>query len=387
MRRICVVTGTRAEYGLLFWIIKGIHEDPDLDLQLLVTGMHLSPEFGLTFKEIERDGFPITRKLEILLSSDSAVGISKSMGLALISFAEAYEEIRPDLLVLLGDRTETFAAASAALIAGVPMAHIHGGELTEGAYDDALRHAITKMSHLHFTSTEVYRKRVIQLGEQPDTVFNVGAPGLDSIKKLKLLSRQDLEKVIGLRLMERNLLITFHPVTLEKATAQKQLQNLLNALSGLPDVGLIFTKPNADRDGRCIIQMIDDFVKRHTQNAVVYTSLGQLRYLSAMKYVDAVVGNSSSGIVETPCMNIPTVNIGDRQKGRIMGGTIINCAPECRDIKRALEQAFHFDKTKEYANPYGDGQASDRIRKQLKRIKAVNLKKRFTDISFSHEAL
>ena len=271
MRKICIVTGTRAEYGLLYWLIKGVHEDSELELQLLVTGMHLSPEFGLTWKQIEQDGFPITKKIEILLSSDTAVGISKSNALALISFAEAFEELKPEVVVLLGDRTETFAAAQAALIAGIPIAHIHGGELTEGAYDDAIRHSITKMSHLHFTATETYRKRVIQLGEQPPTVYNVGAIGLDNIQKLKLLSRKEFEDSIERQLLEHNLLITFHPVTLENQSAALQFQNLLDVLDGQDDTLLIFTKPNSDKDGRIIIQMIDAYVNNNPSKAIAFS--------------------------------------------------------------------------------------------------------------------
>lgn len=382
MRKICIITGTRAEYGLLYWLIKGVHDDSELELQLLVTGMHLSPEFGLTWKQIEQDGFPIIKKIEILLSSDTAVGISKSNALAIISFAEAFEELKPEIVVLLGDRTETFAAAQAALIAGVPVAHIHGGELTEGAYDDAIRHSITKMSHLHFTATDEYRKRVIQLGEQPNTVFNLGAIGLDNIKKLQLLNRNDFEKSIGHKLSEKNLLITFHPVTLENQSAKEQFQNLLDALDEEENTLLIFTKPNSDKDGRIIIQMVDNYVKNNTDKAVAYTSLGQLRYLSAIQYMDAVVGNSSSGIIEVPAFNVPTINIGDRQKGRIMGPTIFSCAPAKEEISKALIKSFNFDKTKQYQHPYGDGNTSEKILKILKSTKNINLKKHFYDITF-----
>lgn len=380
MNKICIVTGTRAEYGLLYWLIKGVNDDPDLELQLLVTGMHLSPEFGLTWKQIEQDRFPIAKKIEILLSSDTAVGISKSNGLALISFAEAFDELKPEILILLGDRTETFAAVQAALIAGIPVGHIHGGELTEGAYDDAIRHSITKMSHLHFTATEEYRKRVIQLGEQPETVFNVGAIGLDSIRKLKLLSRGEFETSINQKLMKRNLLVTFHPATLENQSAGEQFQNLLDALNEYDETLLIFTKPNSDKDGRVIIQMIDEYVKNNTDKAIAFTSLGQLRYLSAIKYTDAVVGNSSSGIIEVPAFNKPTVNIGDRQKGRITGPTIFNCEPVTKEIKLALTKAFNFDKTKQNKNPFGEGNTSEKILEILKNTEHINLKKWFFDI-------
>ena len=382
MKKICIITGTRAEYGLLYWLIKGVHEDSELELQLLVTGMHLSPEFGLTWKEIEKDGFPISRKIDIQLSSDTAVGISKSNSLALLSFAETFEELKPEIVVLLGDRTEVFAAAQATLIAGIPIAHIHGGELTEGAYDDAIRHAITKMSHLHFTATEIYRKRVIQMGEQPENVFNFGAIGLDNIRKLKLMTRAEFEKSIGRTLFKRNLLITFHPVTLENKSAQMQFENLLSVLDELDETLLIFTKPNSDKDGRIIIQMIDDYVNKHPLRAVAFASLGQLRYLSAIPFIDAVVGNSSSGIIEVPSFNVPTINIGDRQKGRIMGPSVFCCQPTRNEISNALDKAFEFDKTLPVSNPFGEGNASEKILNILKKTNKIELKKQFYNIDF-----
>jgi len=381
MKKICIVTGTRAEYGLLYWLIKGVHEDADLELQLLVTGMHLSPEFGLTWKQIEKDGFPIIRKIEILLSSDTAVGISKSSALAQISFAEAFDQLKPEIIVLLGDRTETFAAASTALIAGIPIAHIHGGELTEGAYDDAIRHSITKMSHLHFTATEEYQNRVIQLGEQPDKVLNVGAIGLDNIKKLHLLNKTDFEQSINCKLKEKNLLITFHPVTLEDHSAGEQFQNLIDALDELDNTLLIFTKPNSDKDGRVIIKMIDEYVKTNIHKAIASTSLGQLRYLSAIQYMDAVVGNSSSGIIAVPVFNVPTVNIGDRQKGRIMGKSIVNCTPEKQDISNALYKAFSYDKSVKFPHPYGKGDSTEQILSTLKNNTQIQPKKQFYDLN------
>ncbi len=380
MRKICIVTGTRAEYGLLYWLIKGVNEDPDLDLQLIVTGMHLSPEFGLTYKQIEEDGFTITRKIEILLSSDSSTGISKSMGLAQISFAETFEQLNPEIIVLLGDRTEIFSAATASLIAGIPIAHIHGGELTEGAYDDALRHSITKMSHLHFASTEQYRQRIIQLGEQPDTVFNVGSIGLDNIKKLSLLSKSEFERSINHKLSSKNLLITFHPVTLENNSASEQFNELLEALDELEDTLLIFTKPNSDKDGRVIIQLIDDYVLKHSTKAISFDSLGQLRYLSAITLMDAVVGNSSSGIIEVPIFNIPTINIGDRQKGRIMGPIIFNCTPTKEKIREALKKAIYLPKPVVWEHPYGDGNATSHILEIIKNTKKISLKKTFYNI-------
>jgi len=320
IRKICVVTGSRADYGLLYWLMREIESIDNLKLQIVVTGMHLSPEFGLTFNQIEQDGFIIDYKVEMLLSSDSGIGISKSMGLGMIGFADAFEGLKPDLLVLLGDRFEIFSAASVATILKIPIAHLHGGETTEGAFDESFRHSITKMSHLHFVSMLDYRHRVIQLGEYPDRVFNVGAIGIDNIKRLSLLSRKDTEESIGFSLGKRNLLITFHPATLEKSTSKEQFSNLLGALEELEKTNLFFTKTNADTDSRVINKMIDKYVKNHSDKAIAYTSLGQLRYLSVMKHMDGIVGNSSSGLLEAPSFKIGTVNIGDRQRLRFQYG-------------------------------------------------------------------
>ena len=324
-RKICVVTGSRAEYGLLKPLMEEIKRDGGLKLQLIVTGMHLSPEFGLTYREVEKDGFVVDEKIEIILSSDTPVGISKSMGLAMIGFVEAYERLRPGLIVILGDRFEIFSVASAALISRIPIAHMCGGEITEGVFDDAMRHSITKMSHLHFASTEEYRRRVIQLGESPDRVFNVGAVSLDNIKRLDFLSKKELEKELNFIFNRHNLLITFHPVTLENNTSKKQFQNLLAVLDELKDTNLIFTKANADTGGRVINKIIDEYVSKNSHKAIAFISMGQLKYLSTMKFVDAVVGNSSSGIVEAPAFKIATVNIGDMQKGRMRAEIVINC--------------------------------------------------------------
>jgi GDP/UDP-N,N'-diacetylbacillosamine 2-epimerase (hydrolysing) len=362
-RKICVVTGTRAEYGLLRWVIQAIQESDVLDLQLIVTGMHLSPEFGLTVQEIEADGFRIDRKVEMLLSSDTPVGITKSMGLAMIGFADALAELQPDLLLVLGDRFETFAAASAALIARIPIAHCHGGELTEGAFDDALRHSMTKMAHLHFVAAEEYRQRVIQMGEHPDRVFLVGGLGVDAIKRTELLSREELEASLDFKLGPRNLLITFHPVTLEHNTSAHQMGELLAALDELEDTQLIFTMPNADTEGRVLIQMIHDFCATRP-HAKAFTSLGQLRYFSCIQQCDSVVGNSSSGLAEVPSFKKSTVNIGDRQKGRLRAASVIDCEPEREAIVEALqriwEPEFRMGLTAT-SNPYGDGSASDCI--------------------------
>jgi len=382
-RKICVVTGTRAEYGLLFWLMKEIESDKDLELQVIATGMHLSPEFGLTYQTIEKD-FKIDKKIEMLLSSDTSVGISKSMGLAQISFADAYEELQPDILVVLGDRYEIFSAASVAMIARIPIAHLHGGEATEGLIDEPIRHSITKMSHLHFTATEEYRKRVIQLGEHPSRVFNVGGLGIDNIKKLKLLSKEEFEKSIHFKLNKKNILVTFHPVTLENSTAKEQFQNLLDAIDTLEDTNIIFTKANSDTDGRVINSMIDEYVNKNAHKSVGFTSLGQLRYLSALQYVDAMVGNSSSGLIETPSFKIGTINIGDRQKGRIMADSVISCGTSFKDITKAFRRLYSDEfksKLLDSSNPYGDGGASQKIYEILKDIDLNNiLKKSFYDI-------
>jgi GDP/UDP-N,N'-diacetylbacillosamine 2-epimerase (hydrolysing) len=383
MKKICVVTGTRAEYGLLYWFLKEIESDKELQLQVIVTGMHLSPEFGLTYKEIEKE-FKINKKIEMLLSSDTSVGISKSMGLAQISFAESYDELKPDIVIVLGDRYEIFSATSAAMIARIPIAHIHGGEKTEGAFDESIRHSITKMSHLHFTATEEYKNRVIQLGEHPSRVFNVGGMGIENIKRLELLNKKEFEKSIEFKLNSKNILVTFHPVTLENSTAKEQFQQLLDAIDELEDTNIIFTKANSDTDGRVINQMIDEYVTKNFQKSVQFTSLGQLRYLSALQYVDAVVGNSSSGLAEAPSFKIGTINIGDRQKGRIKASSVIDCEPNKDSILKSFEKLY----SKEFQNslinvknPYGDGCASKRIVEILKNVDLKNiLKKSFYDL-------
>ena len=383
--KICIVTGTRAEYGLLYWTIKKLKSEIFFIVQICVTGMHLSPEFGSTFKQIEEDGFVIDKKVEMLLSSDSANGISKSIGLGIISFTDVFSDLKPDLVLILGDRFEIFAAATAAMIAKIPIAHCHGGEATEGLIDEPIRHSITKMSHLHFTSTEEYRKRVIQLGEQPNSVFNVGALGIENINKLKLLNKSDFEKSIGFKLLKQTFLITFHPVTLENSTAEGQFVNLLSAIKKYPNTTYIFTMPNADNDGRVIIKLIQNFVANNKNTAIAFTSLGQLRYLSAIKHVDLVIGNSSSGLIEAPSFKKPTINIGDRQRGRVYGLSVINCKPSEKEIiesiKLGLSESFR-KKLNKSSNPYGNKNASIEIVKILKKI-LVNdnlVKKRFYNL-------
>jgi len=382
-RKICVITGSRAEYGLLRRVLQGIKDDSELMLQIIATGMHLSPEFGLTYREIEQDGFRIDHRVEMLTSSDTPVGIAKSMGLGLMGFADALNDMSPDLIVVLGDRFEIFPAVAAALVARIPVAHLHGGETTEGAFDEALRHSITKMSHLHFVATEEYRQRVIQLGEQPECVFMVGGLGIDNIMHLKPLERAELEASLGFRFGKKNLLITFHPATLEKATAADQMGELLAALAELTDTELIFTLPNADTEGRALIRMIEQFVTRHA-NAHAYASLGPLRYLSCVAQVDGVVGNSSSGLLEVPSFRKGTINIGDRQRGRLQAASVINCKPVRKNIAAALKKLYSPDFQvilDHVRNPYGEGGASEKIIKTIKNYALDDIaKKTFYDL-------
>ena len=381
-RKICVITGSRSEYGLLYWLIKEIYEDKDLQLQLIVTGMHLSPEFGLTFSEIEKD-FHIDKKIEILLSSDTSIGISKSMGLAQISFAEAFEELKPDIIVILGDRYEIFSVAAAAMILRIPIAHISGGELTFGAIDDSIRHAITKMSHLHFVATEKYKNRVIQLGESSDHVFNFGEAGLDNIFKLRLLNKTELEKELHFKFGKKNILFTYHPPTLDdRNKIIDDFENILKALANLKNTNIILTKANSDAGGKIINSMLEEFNRKNT---MLFTSLGQLKYLSLLRFVDAVVGNSSSGIVEAPSFKIGTINIGNRQDGRVKAESVIDCKPTDSDIANAFKKLYSdsFQNIlQDVENPYGNGGASVKIKEVLKNFDLSNiLYKKFVDIN------
>jgi GDP/UDP-N,N'-diacetylbacillosamine 2-epimerase (hydrolysing) len=382
-RKICVVTSSRADYGLLRWVMHGIKDDPELKLQIIATGMHLSPTFGQTYRVIEEDGFRVDAKVEILGSSDSPATIAASMGLALAGTANAFSDLKPDLVVVLGDRFEIFAAAAAALVTKIPVAHLHGGETTVGAFDEAFRHSITKMSHLHFVATDEYRSRVLQLGENPKNVYLVGGVGIDSIKNLPLLSKEDFENQLGIKLDTKSLLITFHPVTLDSESPEQQMKELLAALSHLHDTTLIFTMPNADTGGRVLIDMIEKFVSQN-KNAKVFTSLGQLKYLSCISHVDGVVGNSSSGLTEVPTFRKGTINVGDRQLGRIQASSVINCEPKEKDIKRAIEALYSLDFKSNLAdttNPYGEGGASARIVKVLKEASLEGIvKKTFYDL-------
>ncbi|WP_206810937.1 UDP-N-acetylglucosamine 2-epimerase [Paradesulfitobacterium ferrireducens] len=370
-RKICVVTGSRAEYGLLFWLLREIQQDHDLELQLVVTGMHLAPEFGLTYRIIEEDGFCIEEKVDMLLSSDTPVGIAKSLGLGTISFADVFDRLKPDILVLLGDRYEILAAAQAALIANIPIAHLHGGEATEGAIDEAIRHSITKMSHLHFVAAEPYRKRVIQLGENPDRVINVGALGLDNIERLKLLERNEFEKSIQFKLGRVNFLVTYHPVTLGNHNPKYAIDQLLGALDDFPDAKVIFTRPNSDTNGRIIAQTIDEYAIKHPERVKVFTSLGQTKYLSAIKLTDVLIGNSSSGLIEVPVLGKPTVNLGDRQRGRLKTESVIDCQETKEEISASIRKALSPEfkiLAKNVVSPYGKGGASVRIKEFLKDV-------------------
>lgn len=383
-KKVCIFTGTRAEYGLLRPLMQVLESEKDIQLQIIASGMHLSPEFGLTYKEIEKDGFKIDEKVEILLSSDTPIGISKSIGLGIIGYGEALSRLNSDMVIVLGDRFESLAFAIAATVSRIPIAHIHGGETTEGAIDEAFRHSITKMSYLHFTSTEEYRKRVIQLGEASDRVFKVGALGIDNIKTMKLLSKKEFEESIGFKLNKKNILVTYHPVTIEKSTSESQFKNILEALDELEGTNIIFTKPNADTDGRVIIKMIDDYVEKNREKAISFVSMGQLKYLSALQFVDAVVGNSSSGIIEAPSFKVGTINIGDRQKGRITADSTINCEPDKNCIGDAFGKLYSKGfqvKLKKVNNPYGQGDTAERIIKILLNYPFENgLKKKFYNI-------
>ena len=382
-RKICVITGSRAEYGLLRWVMQGIKDHPNLTLQSIVTGMHLSKDFGMTVDEITNDGFKIDFKVETLDNNDSAVGIAGAMSRGLSGVAKALDNLKPDLVLVLGDRYEIFVSVAAALVAKIPVAHIHGGEVTIGAFDDAFRHAITKMSHLHFVATEEYKNRVIQLGENPGSVYLVGGLGIDSMNKLKLLDRKELEKELNIAFNEKNLIISFHPATLDQASATSQMQELLNALTEVKNTTLIFTMPNADPGGLAIMKMINNFVAENP-NAHAFTSLGQLKYLSCIAQVDGVIGNSSSGLMEVPSFRKGTINIGDRQKGRLQAKNIINCDPRRRSIVDAIHTLYSDEfnyNLNSTVNPYGEGGASAKVIEIISKISLAQIvKKTFNDL-------
>ena len=386
MKRIGIMTGTRAEYGLLKSLMQEINKDNGLELYLIVSGMHLSPEFGMTYQEIEEDGFEINAKVEMLLSSDSPAGISKSIGLGVIGFADEFQRADLDMLILLGDRYEALSAAICALVMRIPIAHLHGGELTEGAIDEGIRHSITKMSYLHFTSTEQYRNRVIQLGENPERVFYVGALGVENIKKINLMTKEELEKSIHFEIDENTVVVTYHPVTLENNTVEEQFLNLLKVLDRNPKIRMIFTKANADTNGRIVNELIDKYAAQNSERACAFMSLGQKRYLSALKYCRIVIGNSSSGIIEAPSFGKPIINIGDRQKGRICADSVINCGYTQQEIQQAMETALteEFEnKARNCRNPYEKENTAANIISVIKDYllnDKIKLKKGFYDI-------
>jgi GDP/UDP-N,N'-diacetylbacillosamine 2-epimerase (hydrolysing) len=382
--KICVFTGTRADYGLLKPLIEKIDSADDLELQLIVSGTHLSPEFGLTYREIEKDGFYDYESVEIILSADTPTSICKSIGLGFIGFGEAIHRLAPDIFIVLGDRFEAFAAAASAMVNRIPIAHIHGGESTQGVIDEAIRHAITKMSHLHFTSTKVYRKRVIQLGENPDYVFDVGSLGIEVIRNTKLLSKNATEKKLGMALDGKTALLTFHPETLEKINPGVQFREILIAIESFADLKVMFTKTNPDTNGRIINKMIDDFTKENKDKYASFISMGNRLYLSALYHCDIVIGNSSSGIIEAPSLNTITVNIGERQKGRIMASSIINAKTEHHSIMQAIKKALSSDfhkKNQNISNPYEKENTSSTILNVI-RTYAPNfsIKKPFFDL-------
>jgi UDP-hydrolysing UDP-N-acetyl-D-glucosamine 2-epimerase len=379
-RKICFVTGSRADFGLIIWPMRAIRETAGLTLQLIATGMHLSPEFGYTIDNIRDEGFDVDESVESLLSSDSGVGVAKSVGLGVIGFADAFARLKPDLVVVLGDRYETFAAAQAAMFMRLPMAHLFGGDVTEGAVDESIRHAISKMSHLHFTTNADSARRLTRLGEDPARVFTVGSPGIDSIKRLQLMDRETLGREVGMKLGKRNVLVTFHPVTVEMDRSVGALDELFASLAEIdPEFSLFFTLANADAEGRALNERIKAFVAGRP-NAIAVASLGQLRYISLMNQADVVVGNSSSGIYEAPSLNVPTVDIGDRQKGRERASSVFHAAPDRASISAAIAGALARGR-QPTISPYGDGETSRRVADKIAAIPSFNalLKKGFYD--------
>jgi len=382
LKTICVVTSTRADYSLLYLVIKRLINSNRFDLKLVVTGMHLEEKHGYTYNEILNDGFPIYKKIPMQVNDDTDFSIAKATGMVLIDFADVFRKLCPDLIILLGDRFEILSASIASLLNKIPVAHIHGGETSEGAYDEAIRHSITKMSWWHFVATDVYRMRVIQLGEDPNRVFNVGGLGVDAIKNTRFIKKNKLKEITGINFRNKNLIITYHPVTFEKNSSGSHFKSILNALSRLKDTTLIFTLPNLDADNYSIVNMINQYVIKN-KNAYAFKSLGRIKYYSMLRYVDAVVGNSSSGILEAPTFKIGTVNIGDRQKGRIKASSIIDCKTDEKSISLAIDKIYDKNfkrKLKLVKNPYGNGGASEDIVEIIKNLEfPKNLKKMFFD--------
>lgn len=384
-RKIAIVTGSRAEYGLMYWLIKEIHDDADLELQLIITGMHLSPEFGLTYNEIEKDGFYIDAKVDMKLSCDNVKEIIQSMGRAISGFADAYEKLLPDIIVVLGDRYEILVAVQTAMMMKIPVAHIHGGEITEGVLDESIRHAITKMAHIHFPVTEVYRKRIIQMGENPKNVYNFGAPGLDYIRRTKLLNRTEIETALNFKLGKQSFLVTYHPVTIDRENPHRGLEVIFKVLDHYPKAKVIFTKSNADEGGLRICRLVDEYVEKHPERMCAFISLGIMKYLSLAKQVDVVIGNSSSGLIEIPWVGTPTVNMGDRQKGRLLASSVIGCDETEEAVTSAIDKALSSDFRRtlsDIRSPYGDGNASYKIKEFLKSCSLNVLNKTFFDIDF-----
>lgn len=381
--KVCVVTGTRAEYGLLYWVMQEIRNSDEFELQVLVTGTHLSPAHGNTWQEIEKDGFEISKRVEMLVSGDSPSSIVKSMGLALVGMADALAELQPDLIVVLGDRYETLCAAQAAMIYRIPIAHLHGGEATEGLIDEAIRHSLTKMSHLHFVAAEDYRRRVIQLGEQPESVFNVGSFGLDHLPGLDISKREELEEEIGVSLDSEVFLITFHPVTLSRNSFE-QVNQFCHALEKFPNATMVITGTNADTDGLQVRKKLQEFAASRSGQTLVVESLGQRRYLSLMHHASAVIGNSSSGLLEAPAVGVPTVNVGNRQKGRLTAPSVISCGETTEEIVAAITKAIssgHRELSAMKSTPYGKPGAARRMLDVLKKADLSGLvTKRFYDI-------
>ena len=380
MKNVCVITGTRADYGLLYWTLKALKEEETINLQLCATGMHLSPEFGLTYQQIEKDGFSIDYKVETLISGDTGSAIAKSIGLGVIGFADAFQQLSPDLILVLGDRYEILAAVIAAMSARIPVAHCHGGELTLGAIDDAIRHTITKMSHVHFVSTIEYKNRVLQLGEQEENIHVVGALGLENLSK-NLISKTEFEARIGRSLQPLNFIITYHPETLSTKTTSEQLNPLFEALDQFPNALMIFTQPNSDHEGRALNSYIKEYVNKNSNRAVFYPTLGWKAYLTALSLCDLVIGNSSSGIIEAPSFNTPTINIGNRQKGRIKAASVIDTTTDTENIVRAIEKGLSWNSesiSRKNLNPYEGDQPAKDIVSIVKQEQVLN--KSFNDI-------
>lgn len=386
-RIVCVVTGGRADYGLLVPLLNELNADPAFRLRIVACGAHTAPAFGMTVREMEADGFPPDETIEALLAADTPTAVCKSTGLTLAAFGDVYRRLSPDVVVVLGDRYEIFAAAVAALTCGVPLAHIAGGQLTFGAVDDSLRHAITKTAHLHFTAAEPYRRRIIQLGEPPDRVFTVGALGLDNIRTTTLAARDSLEREIGFRFGPGAVLATYHPETIDSAASEAGLTAMLTAMDARPDLRILFTQPNADAGGWAVRKRIEDFVSARPDKRCMAASLGRRLYLSSLAQVDAVIGNSSSGVIEAPSFTVPTVNIGSRQEGRLRAASVLDCPPDAVAVAAALDRALSPDFRRSLqgmSNPLGDGRAAGRIAHVLKTVPLAGLiRKRFYDASFS----